>query len=187
MKHLYRVLLSVAFCMTVVLNLQAQEFTQEQLDAVQRVVASKLPEHMGVGQLKLRSLTFENDTVKVDVSENFGDVPFTQAGVEQMRAEIREALGDDYGDSEGRKRKEGNLQSHSQGPGLQDKAQQDIRICQGRNKGDAEGHSLPFQCQQQGHKMVLQQSGGCIRFLEGGRKGTLDRNGDHHRHSKGRK
>ena len=98
MKHLYRVLLSVAFCMTVVLNLQAQDFTQEQQDAVQQVIASKLPEHMGVGQLKLRSLTLENDTLKVDVSENFGDVPFTQAGVEQMRDEIREALGRDFND-----------------------------------------------------------------------------------------
>ncbi len=98
MKYLYRVLLSVAFCMTVVLNLQAQDFTQEQQDAVQQVIASKLPEHMGVGQLKLRSLTLENDTLKVDVSENFGDVPFTQAGVEQMRDEIREALGRDFND-----------------------------------------------------------------------------------------
>ena len=78
--------------------LQAQEFTQEQQDAVQRVVASKLPEHMGVGSLKVRSLTVENDTVKVDVSENFGDVPFTQDGVEQMRGEIRESLGAEFSD-----------------------------------------------------------------------------------------
>ena len=84
--------------MAVICPVQAQTFNQEQQDAVQRIIASKLPEHMGVGELKVRSLVLENDTVKVDVSENFGDVPFTQAGVEQMRSEIREALGSDYED-----------------------------------------------------------------------------------------
>ena len=71
----------------------------EQQDAVQHIVESKLPEHMGVGRLKVRSMTIENDTIKVDVSENFGDVPFTEAGVEQMRGEIREALGAEYSDA----------------------------------------------------------------------------------------
>ena len=93
MKHFCQIVLGATLCLTTVFTVQAQEFTQEQLDAVQQVVASKLPEHMGVGQLKVRSLTFENDTVKLDVSENFGDVPFTQDGVEQMRGEIQEALG----------------------------------------------------------------------------------------------
>ena len=101
MKKTCKVLLSVVACVAAVLPLQAQEqpFTQEQQDAVQRIVASKLPELMGVGDLKVRSVTVENDTVKVDVSENFGDVPFTQEGIEQMRGEIREALGGDYGHS----------------------------------------------------------------------------------------
>ena len=76
----------------------AQTVTTAQADAVQRIVASKLPEHMGVGNLKVRSVAVENDTIRVDVSENFGDVPFTQAGVEQMRGEIRQAMGDDYND-----------------------------------------------------------------------------------------
>ncbi len=95
MKRLNKVLLS-AVAWLMVSPLQAQEFTQEQQDAVQQVVASKLPDHMGVGNLMVRALTFENDTVKVDVSENFGDVPFTQAGIEQMRGEIRYSLGEDY-------------------------------------------------------------------------------------------
>jgi hypothetical protein len=101
MRKTSKVLLSVAACLAAVAPLQAQEmtFTQEQQDAVQRIVESKLPEHMGVGNLKVRSMAFENDTVKVDVSENFGDVPFTQTGVEQMRDEIREALGDEYSDN----------------------------------------------------------------------------------------
>ena len=103
MMRTCRVLLCVAACLAAVLPLQAQEqvsaFTQEQQDAVQRIVASKLPDNMGVGELKVRSLTVENDTVKVDVSENFGDVPFTEAGVEQMRGEIRAALGPEYDDS----------------------------------------------------------------------------------------
>ena len=101
MKKTSQVLLSLTACLSMALPMQAQDqtFTQEQQDAIQRIVAGKLPEHMGVGDLKVRSLTFENDTVKVDVSENFGDVPFTEAGVEQMRDEIREALGAQYDDS----------------------------------------------------------------------------------------
>lgn len=93
-------MLSVAACLALMPSMQAQEqtFTVEQQDAVQRVVASKLPEHMGVGDLKVRSLAVENDSIKVDVSENFGDVPFTQEGVEQMRDEICEALGEGYSD-----------------------------------------------------------------------------------------
>jgi len=99
MKRLHQVLLSAAACLATMSPLQAQTFTAEQMDTVQRIVASKLPENMEVGELKVRSLTFDNDTVKVDVSENFGDVPFTEAGVEQMRDEIRAALGEQYDDS----------------------------------------------------------------------------------------
>ena len=99
MKRLSQLFLILAAVMFAMCPVQAQEFTQEQQDAVQRIVESKLPEHMGVGALKVRSLALENDTLKVDVSENFGDVPFTQAGVEQMRGELREALGAGYEDS----------------------------------------------------------------------------------------
>ncbi|MBR5684548.1 MAG: N-acetylmuramoyl-L-alanine amidase [Muribaculaceae bacterium] len=99
MKRLSQVLFALMAVSLAVCPAQAQEFTQAQQDAVQRIVESKLPEHMGVGNLKVRSLTVENDTVKVDVSENFGDVPFTQDGVERMRDEIREALGAEYGDN----------------------------------------------------------------------------------------
>ena len=93
-----RLLLGAVALLAAVLPLRAQVITEEQQAAVQQVVASKLPEHMGVGDLKVRSLVVENDTIKVDVSENFGDVPFTEAGVELMRDEIRGALGSEYGD-----------------------------------------------------------------------------------------
>ena len=93
-----RVLLTAVALLAAVLPMRAQVITEEQQAAVQQVIASKLPEHMGVGDLKVRSLALENDTIKVDVSENFGDVPFTEAGVEQMRGEIRGALGAGYGD-----------------------------------------------------------------------------------------
>ena len=106
MKKTCKVLLSVAACVAVMSPLRAQEpvpqeqtFTQEQQDAVQRVITNQLPELMGVGDLKVRSLTLENDTVKVDVSENFGDVPFTKDGVAALRNEIRQALGAEYGDN----------------------------------------------------------------------------------------
>ena len=93
-----RLLLIAVALLAAVFPMRAQVITDEQQAAVQQVIASKLPEHMGVGDLKVRSLALENDTIKVDVSENFGDVPFTEAGVEQMRGEIREAMGADYGD-----------------------------------------------------------------------------------------
>ena len=93
-----RLLLGAVALLAAVLPLRAQVITEEQQAAVQQVVASKLPEHMGVGDLKVRSLMVENDTIKVDVSENFGDVPFTEAGVELMRDEIRGALGSEFGD-----------------------------------------------------------------------------------------
>ena len=101
MKKSIKVMLSAVAAMSAVLPVwgQDQAFTAEQQEAVQRIVASKLPEHMGVGDLKVRSLNIENDTIKVDVSENFGDVPFTEEGVERMRSEIRSALGSEYSDS----------------------------------------------------------------------------------------
>ncbi len=100
MKTTTQILLGLLACVASLAHAQSPlEFTVEQQDAVQHIVEKQLPEHMGVGTLKVRSLAFENDTVKVDVSENFGDVPFTQEGVERMRDEIREALGGEYGDN----------------------------------------------------------------------------------------
>jgi len=99
MKDFRKALLSSALSILALLPMQGQSFTQAQMDALQKVVASKLPEHMGVGDLKVRSALVENDTIKVDVSENFGDVPFTQEGVEQMREELRQALGEEYSDN----------------------------------------------------------------------------------------
>ena len=98
MKKSSKVLLSVVASLVVLAPAQAQTISANQEAAVQQVVAGKLPEHMGVGSLKVRSLLVENDTIKVDVSENFGDLPFTQEGVEQMREEIRQALGSEYSD-----------------------------------------------------------------------------------------
>lgn len=84
---------------SVLFSAEAQTVTQQQQDAVQGVITHQLPAHMGVGALKVRTLLVENDTVKVDVSENFGDVPFTQESVERLRGEIRQAMGEGYGDS----------------------------------------------------------------------------------------
>jgi len=99
MNKTSRMLLGLVAFLTAATSVQAQTISTEQQDAVQRIVAAKLPEHMGVGDLKVRSLAVENDTIKVDVSENFGDVPFTQEGVELMRDEIRQVMGSDYEDA----------------------------------------------------------------------------------------
>ena len=96
-------LLNVVYCLMVMVTVQAyaqeQTLSIMQQDAVQRVISSQLPEHMGVGDLKVRSLVVVNDSIKVDVSENFGDLPFTQEGVERVRDEIREALGAEFNDT----------------------------------------------------------------------------------------
>ena len=74
----------------------AQEFTAEQIDRVQQTVKACLPDNMGIGQLKAKSVAASADTIVVDLSENFGDVPFTTASVDRLKSDIREALGPEY-------------------------------------------------------------------------------------------
>ncbi len=56
--------------------------------AVREAVARQMPPLMGVGSLKVRSINAAGDTVKVDVSENMGDVPFTRETIEGLKSEI---------------------------------------------------------------------------------------------------
>ena len=75
---------------------QAQELTKSDTLNVQQVIASRLPENMGIGTLKARSLEVTDDSIKVDLSENFGDVPFTRESVEQLKNDIKASLGEQY-------------------------------------------------------------------------------------------
>ncbi len=86
----------VLACMPV----QAHELSEAQLAGVQQVIASVLPAHMEIGTLKARSVNVTDDAIEVDLSENFGDVPFTVASIDQLKSGIRRALGESYGGHE---------------------------------------------------------------------------------------
>ncbi len=76
--------------------LQAQEIVDEaHVNSVQQVVRAFLPANMGIGQLKANAVVDEGDEVVVDLSENFADVPFTKASIEQLKEDIKRALGTD--------------------------------------------------------------------------------------------
>ena len=76
--------------------LQAQEVVDEaHVNSVQQVVRAFLPDNMGIGQLKANAVVDEGEEVVVDLSENFGDVPFTQASIAQLKGDIKRALGTD--------------------------------------------------------------------------------------------
>lgn len=68
-------------------------FTDAQLARVQRVVSQAVPEHANFGAVKVQSLTMSADTVVVDLNQNFGNVPFTEASIGQMSSQVRSALG----------------------------------------------------------------------------------------------
>ena len=53
------------------------------------MIAAILPEHMGIGTLKARSIEVVDDSIKVDLSENFGDVPFTRESVSRLKSDIK--------------------------------------------------------------------------------------------------
>ena len=74
----------------------AQTVSDTQLVNVQQVVSAFLPSNMGIGELKARSITLDDDDVVIDLSENFADVPFTQTSIEQLKKDIKSVLGGEY-------------------------------------------------------------------------------------------
>ena len=77
-------------------TMRAQSISDAQLANVQQVVKAFLPSNMGIGELKARSVTLDGDEVVVDLSENFGDVPFTKASIDSFKKDIKSALGGEY-------------------------------------------------------------------------------------------
>lgn len=74
-------------------------FTDADLARVQAIVSKNVPQNMGIGAVKARSLAMSGDTVVVDMSENFSDLPFTQASISAMKADVRQSLGSQYRDN----------------------------------------------------------------------------------------
>ncbi len=66
----------------------AGENTSEREAALKSLVESQMPPLMGVGSLKVRSIDDTGEVVKIDLSENMGDVPFTRGGVDELTRSI---------------------------------------------------------------------------------------------------
>lgn len=98
MKINIKTLLVCIATLTVAFSTQATEIDSIEKDNIQKVIASLLPENMGIGQLKAQSIEVVDDSIKVDLSENFGDVPFTQETVSKLKDDIKEILGEQYKD-----------------------------------------------------------------------------------------
>ena len=74
----------------------AQTFSETQCAKVQEVVASNMPKNMGIGKLKTKTVELIGDTIVVDLSENFADIPFTQESVAKLKSGIKQAVGNGY-------------------------------------------------------------------------------------------
>ncbi len=68
-----------------------------QKESIQKAVASLLPDKMGIGNLKANAIEVVDDSIKVDLSENFGDIPFTRESVTKLKSDIKSVLGEDFG------------------------------------------------------------------------------------------
>ena len=51
---------------------------------------------MGIGKVKVKSIELKTDTIEVNVTDNFADIPFTPAQIEALKGEVKTALGNDY-------------------------------------------------------------------------------------------
>ena len=74
----------------------ANELSAAEKQNIQNVITAFLPEHMGIGTLKATSMELAGDSLKIDLSENFGDVPFTPESIEKLKSDIKSTLGGNY-------------------------------------------------------------------------------------------
>jgi len=89
----------VAIAMTMgVMTVHAQSLNETETEKVQTVIASKLPANMGIGKLKAKTIEVNEDSIKIDLSENFGDIPFTEESIMSLKNEIKATLGEQYND-----------------------------------------------------------------------------------------
>lgn len=69
---------------TIVLGVGAigAQFSDVDLQKVQQIVNAQVPAHMGIGKVTVKSLAQKSDTIEVNLSESFADIPFTPATIE---------------------------------------------------------------------------------------------------------
>ena len=75
---------------------QATEINDSTTAKIQKLVQALVPEHMGIGTPKANAIDVVDDSIKVDLSENFGDVPFTRESINQLKYDIKSTLGEQY-------------------------------------------------------------------------------------------
>ena len=88
--------LMLACGVAVNVGVSAQTFSDAQKGEVQKVVSSYLPQSMQIGNLKVLDMSQSGDTLVVNLSENFGDIPFTKVSVDKMKEEIKQAVGSSF-------------------------------------------------------------------------------------------
>lgn len=69
--------------------------TTEQRSQVEKAVAAMKPEHSLIGAVKVERLEADADSVYLDLSEGFADVPFIRESIEALRAKVSEIVGGD--------------------------------------------------------------------------------------------
>lgn len=92
-KSIAKLVMVASLLMLGATMLHAQVVTDLMKADVQQVVENCLPENMVIGKLKAKDITIAGDTIKVDLSENFGDIPFTEASIEKLKDDITNAMG----------------------------------------------------------------------------------------------
>lgn len=75
---------------------QATQINDSTSAKIQKLVQALVPEHMGIGTPKANAIDVVDDSIKVDLSENFGDVPFTRESINQLKDDIKSTLGEQY-------------------------------------------------------------------------------------------
>ena len=96
MKKQVKSLVAITAALLMGNGMVSAQFSDVELQKVQQIVISNVPAHMGIGAVKAKSLELKGDTVVVNVSENFRDIPFTPESIATFKSDVKTALGEDY-------------------------------------------------------------------------------------------
>ncbi|MDO4510539.1 MAG: xanthan lyase [Bacteroidales bacterium] len=95
-KKQIKSLVAISAALMVGSGVASAQFSEAELQKVQQIVTANVPAKMGIGNVKAKSLQLSGDTIVVNVSENFGDIPFTKESIAAFKADVKQALGADY-------------------------------------------------------------------------------------------
>lgn len=98
-KSIAKTVVAVALFAAGGFSASAQQVSDDQLARVQDVVKSCVPENMMIGSLKVKEVKLSADSIIVNLSENFGDVPFTTTSIDKLKDDVKVAMGTPYANS----------------------------------------------------------------------------------------